>query len=426
MVASLGAAALGRSPGPPSSCTSYPSGAFVTSDELLAAGASHLERGEPSRAVALLSAALTRRPEHIETALKLSEAREQLGQSAEALRLLESVFARQPGDVPLRIRLARLRAKAGDVENAIELLVRDRDDPRVVRALSDLYRLSGRFMQAWETAKAGLELAPGDFDLWLAYVDAALASDRAGLALEHVQEAADRLGWRPALHLRAARAREQLGDILGKTVIREDREGRAGQFCGDWLLLEARFGGGFLCCPAESAMYQVRRALDGGCDLPEAHLLHAKLWMRAGRPAVAHAILTAHEASLLDGRIDADVLGVMAEVAYAAGDMDAFLRFKRREAHGRAEHAAVVMGAAYVQAAEHYGCCGDSVLHAEMLRRALATTPADIGLRVRVGDAEWELGRTAQAVGHYRAVLAQAADHPQRLRMLERIGSALP
>lgn len=392
-------------------------------DELLTEAVLRLERGETAAAIEALRAALALRPGHVETIVRLSEACLLAGRGDEALALVEAAFAEQPGALPLRVRLAVLRDRAGRPGAAAALLapIADELPPEASVLLASLHARRGQGAEGERVLERALARHGTAQALWLAYIDAALSQDRAGVALRRTTSAVGRIGWPAGLHLRAAQAHFALGNVLGKTQLRRVPEGRAGQFAGDWLLLEARDDGRFLCCPAESAMHQVRRALDGGCDEPAAHLLHARLWLRAGRAEVAWRIVAAH-APRLTAAGDPEGLAALGEVALAAGEVREFLRFAQARADALPEQRDALLCAAYCEAAEHYGRSGDAVLHAAMLRTAAVHCGPDTGLMLRLADAEWELGRKPSAVRGYRQVLERAPGHPERARLLARIG----
>ncbi|MBW7905205.1 MAG: tetratricopeptide repeat protein [Phycisphaerae bacterium] len=415
----LGGAGAGLAQAPNAEPPAPPPGA----DELLTEAAQRLERGDAATAIGALRAALALRPGHVETILKLCEACLLAGRGDEALALVESAFAEQPGALPLRVRLAELRERAGRPGAAAALLapIADELPPEASIMLASLHARGGHGAEGERVLERALARDGASQALWLAYIDAALSEGHAGVALRRTMSAVARIGWRAELHLRAAQAHFAQGNVLGDTQVRRVPEGRAGQFSGDWLLLEAREDGRFLCCPAESAMHQVRRALDGGCDEPAAHLLHARLWLRAGRAEVAWRIVAAH-APRLTAAGDPEVLAALGEVALAAGEVREFLRFAQARADALPEQRDVLLCAAYREAAEHYGRSGDAVLHAAMLRNAAAHCGPDTGLMLRLADAEWVVGRKESAVRGYRQVLERAPGHPERARLLSRIG----
>lgn len=255
-------------------------------------------------------------------------------------------------------------------------------------------------------------------------VDEALEQGRAALALQLLQRAAPGLREQPAGALRAARAYFQLGVLLGEAEVRTVVDGRTGQFAGDFLLVEPRPGPHrFLCCPRASALYQLRAALDGGLDDPTAHLLHARIWHRLGRPEVALAILRARADVLLNAAGE-DVLDTYSEIALEADALADYLRCAALRAARCPERRHTIMRDACLTLAERYGQRGDETLHIEWLRRAVRHQPDETDLWLRLADAEWAAGRTEEATRHYGRVLQASPGHADRGRILQRLAES--
>lgn len=275
------------------------------------------------------------------------------------------------------------------------------------------------------TSEADLERAladaPNDLTPRLAWIDAALARQQYALALDRVHTAEHQCGQSPAMQYRAAAALFGLDRILAAAEVRTVPGGRAGQFANDWLLVEARPGvERFLCCPRDSALYQLRAALDGGFDEPAAHLLHARIWLRLDRPQLGWAVLQSRAALLLADPTD-ETLQVFADLALAAGELRDYLRFERRRAADRPAEEAAIMAAAYVTVAEKYAQRGDEGLYLHWLHRAARVRPDDTALLLRLADAEWSAGHVARAAERYRQALRLDPHGPQRDHILARL-----
>lgn len=266
-------------------------------------------------------------------------------------------------------------------------------------------------------------LASGRQDerLWLARIDRALHDRQAALALERIRQAEARVGPNAQLHFRAAQAYYQLGQALGGTRVLRVPGGRAGQFFGDWLLVERRREPDwFLCCPRQSALYQMRQALDAGLDEPAAHCLHARIWQQAGRPEVGWSILRGHETLLLE-RPSPQTLASFAELALAVGALDDFLRYAHRRAALEPRHGTAILADAYRRAAERCSQRGDELLCRALLRCALALVPDDAELALRLADSLWDAGARDEARLWYRRVLEREPAHRARTRVLRRL-----
>lgn len=343
----------------------------------------------------------------------------------------EAVAAHQPAASrpasPAALRFAQGEEvlRSGDVTAATSLLAEacrlQPDEPPYALALARAYAAVGEEQEAAAALDAALRHRPESLPLWLARIDVAQRQRRYGEALRLVHKAERTAGSAAALHFRAASAYFASGRLLGDTTEARVENGHEGQFAFGKLLVERRAGRDrFLCCRPDSALYEVRQALDGGCDDPAAHLLHARIWARIGRPLVALAIVRGREAQLLETADDA-TLQALCDLALGAGALEEYLHFARRRAELDELHGDEVMHQAYLAVADHYNRRGDDATCIEFLRRASQLAPRDADLTLRLADAEWQAGRFEDAVGRYTSWLALAANDKERVRVLERL-----
>lgn len=393
--------------------------------KLYSAGCRRLADGDAAAAIDLLRRSAELRPLHSPTSLKLAEAYADDGRPAEALRTLEDALAQRPDDIAVRVALARAHAAGGDWRATARVLeeVESRLDAGGVLLLGRAWRQNGDLARTGAVIRGGLERFPKNRELWLEAIDTALARKRYGLALRQSARATARLGPSAALHWRAAQAYYGQGAILGATRVRRVRGGRAGQFHGNSLLVEHRGGRQqFLCCPEESALYQLRLALDGGLDAPEAHLLHARIWKNAGRPKAGFGLLKALEPRLLDvDAPDRARLDVYAELALAAGALEDYLRYSQLRARAQPKRRSDILHEAFLTVAERYNERGEDGMYRVFLRRAVEARPGKAALLLRWADAEWDARHHETAAGLYRRVLALEPGHAASRRMLERL-----
>jgi tetratricopeptide (TPR) repeat protein len=392
---------------------------------LFEVGCRHLEAGNATAAVRVLERAAAKYPARIDYALKLAEAYAASNQPEAAERLLTNLRALHPTDMATALALARNRARRGAWPAVVGMLrpVERRLGASGVLLLAEGLRRTGEESGSTAALRRGLERFPNDESLWLALIDILLGHGSYALAQQRIAEAQRRIGPSPQLHFRAAQAHFHLGEALGATTIREVPGGRTGQFSGRWLLVEERAEPQrFLCCPADSALYQLRRALDAGLDEPDAHILHALIWQRAGRPAVGYAILKAREAVLLESA-DSATLTTFAHLALEAGALSDFLRYARRQADRQPERRSQIMAEAYLSVAERYNERGDSASYAAFLRRALRLQPDNADMILRLADADWAAERRNEAVLGYRRVLERGPGPAERGRILERLAA---
>jgi len=343
---------------PPASSRAAPPASDPAADRLFARGCARLEAGDDPAAIELLSRAVGKCPDNTEYTLALARAQVAAGQAARAARVLEQAVSRSP-------------------------------------------RVEG---------------------LWVALAELELDQGLCSQVLRRVHAAEQRLGPSGRMQYCAARAYVALGQLLGQTREIRVPAGRPGQFAGDWLLVERRAEPDcFLACPPASALYAIRRALDLGADEPAAQRLHARIWEMIGRPEVGLSILQSREAVELE-RCPGPTLEALAELALVADRLEEFLRYSRmRAARDPARHDEILYQA-WLAAAQRYNQRGDEALYCELLRRALALRSDDVELMRRLGDALWDAGDAAQARIWYRRVLEHDPLHPQRGRLLQRLG----
>ena len=316
----------------------------------------------------------------------------------------------------------------GDWSRAAAALapVADQLDPNGLIVLAVVQTCRGDAAAGDATLARGIARWPHNEALRLAVMDRQLARGQHAAALQGYRDAIAACGATSELHWRAARAYFAAGAYLGAVAVREVPDGRVGRFIGGWLLLEARPGRDhYLCCPEDSALYHVRQALEGGLDRAEVHLLHARLWQRAGRPELGLALLRGREADLLT-RPEADVPATFAELALAVGDLGGFLSYAQQHADRDPAHHAQILFAADLAGAELCAQRGDDALYRNLLNRALELQPDDVPVLLRTADADWDAEQRTPAAALYRRVLALEPDHAARRRILERLAAAEP
>lgn len=287
----------------------------------------------------------------------------------------------------------------------------------------DAWIAAGDFARADTLLTDAVAQWPEKPELWRAWVDVALAQHRYTIAADRAQRALTRHD-APPLHYRLAVAQYHLGEVLGSASEQVVRGGVAGRFERGRLLLLPREGADrFLCCGPDAAFYHLRLALDGGVDTPAAHLLHARLWAKIGKPEVGLAILEPRLAVLRDPPARAELLQALGELHLATGDVDQFLTIARARAAADPDHRDEIMAAACAAVAERYSIAGQPRLHLLWLDRAVREQPDDAALLLRLADAEWAAGARADAVRHYRRLLRACPRHEARRRIVERIGA---
>lgn len=288
-------------------------------------------------------------------------------------------------------------------------------------------RTEGKLRACVELLESALEQWPTDADVWLLLLDIELDRKRYAATLRACERAHTALGGHPGVHLRRGRAYFSLGSMLGEIHLRKVPDGRVGQFWNRWLVVEkTKRAGTFVCCNEQSALFQVRKALDGGCREPSAYLLHARIWQQLQQTELAWAILQAHEATILE-QASADVLVTCAELALANDDVSSYLRYERMRAEQiPAEARGALLQHAYEQVADAYARSGRVALQVAFLKRAASLGTSSDELLVQLADGLWALDKHEEATLWYRRALEQNPGRADRGRILERIAAGTP
>ncbi len=295
------------------------------------------------------------------------------------------------------------------------------DDPAHLCAAARTALAAGQLDEAESLLRAALSRYPDHAELHLTWIDAALARGQYAAASSRFQALRPTLSRRPEFCYRAAQAYYRSGMLLGKTELCTVPGGQPGQFVGQRLLLERRAAPDvFLCCPPQSALYQLRQALDGGLDEPAAHVLHARIWQKLGQPRVGLALLRGR-LGCAPAETDDATLEALADLALDADALPEYLRYTWLLAERHPEHRHNILPEACLNAAERYARRGDERLYVEWLRRAARWRPSDPDLLLRLADGEWDLADYEAARASYTRLLQLAPAHPQRGRILNRL-----
>lgn len=422
------AAVLALLTGSAASAQHTPPRAPLSALEHYEAGRAALKAERVAEAIEYLRQAVALRPDEESFALALAGAYERGGRARDARALLENLCAAHPQSIEAVQALAGVLLRDGAGQAAAKLLMPREAELTSAGAalLVDALQRAGRPADAALAARRAVERFPREEQVWLALVDNALSQQRAAGAVAAISEARGHGLDTPALALRAARAYLALGQPLGNSAVREVPGGRSGEIRSGWLLVEPRGAGDrFLCCPRESALFEVRRAIDGGADDPEVHCLHARVYVAAKMPKRGLALLREREALLLAAPT-AEVARVFLDSALAADEIELAVRYALRAADADPMQRTEILHRAYLQVAERYNQRGDEALFAEFLRRAADLRPDDVPLALRLAEVEWSADRRSAAVRIYARLVR---DHPGLAgdaKILERLADAPP
>lgn len=402
--------------------------AYVDSETLHAQGLAALEAGAFDEAVKLLRRAVARRPENAAYLSDLADAMNAAGDRIGATWLLEDAQLQfrdehRVGDPTIATALARLQLLEDDPAAALSTLSSFEQElpPSGALLLAETCNRTGQLARRERVLREAVERAPRVLALREAYVRATLDRGRTALALRRIRDAEAATGGAPTLDLLAAEAYLELDELLGDATVRSVPGGRAGQFHGQWLLVEQRKGiERFLCAPPASALYRVRRALDGGVNTPAAHLLHARIWYRLDRSATAWQVIEAQAAALLRNPTP-ETLQTFSSIALASNHLDEYLVYTRMLANQLPDRRDALLTEMYVTAAERLNLRGEDGAYRALLARALELAPERVDLRLRLADAFWDAERFDDALTNYRLALQRVSDARTRARVTQRM-----
>jgi len=302
------------------------------------------------------------------------------GRFAEAVALLESAVASDPTSLAARTLLVDAFRKAARPEQAAEQLAR----------IGEWQAKAGRHALAAQTYRESLAMHSN-----------------------------------PAVHCALAETYCLLDQALGPVTARVMPNAEPGRRMDGHYVLQPdqQRAGWFLTCSDESAVYQVQAALDTGLDTPEVHRLHARVWLLAGRPERAVAILHDREDRLPE-RESGEFWHWYGQAALAADDLETSARCLKQAVMWNPARFQPTLAEAYQTLADRYSRRGDLPAYVGCLEQAGALAPRDADLRYRLGNAYWEAGRLADAARQWQVTLELDPDHPQRLRLLEQLRQA--
>ena len=236
--------------------------------------------------------------------------------------------------------------------------------------------------------------------------------------------AALRLGLEsPVLHYKLASSYFNLRNHFGRVVQVTVKAGRAGTIHHGYFLIEAVPGqvDVFLAASADSAIYQVTKAIDGGLDdLHDIHVLRANIYLNARRYAVAYAMFTEIAPTIPEA--DKALFSYYhAQAAFGTGAYDDYLWLLGDAIARDAEAFGSDLVVAYEKVAEQYNQAGDLEHYIEYLQKAVAESPRIASLHLKLGHAFREMQRYADAVVQWRMVLDLEPDYAERIELLNLI-----
>ena len=289
-----------------------------------------------------------------------------------------------------------------------------------LRSLSECARRSGlsRIMERRIAAHPDA----ASLGVRLIQIDLYLQIGRPLLALERIRDARRTSGDDPRLALCGARAYAQLQQRLGAAKQTRDTSIAAGCIQGDYVTVcvnaEER---STVWASRESAFYQLRRALDGGCDSLSAQILQARLYSEIGRPVEAVSIIKHQHKAIAQHGTCAE-LWQSGDIAAQGLDLQLLRHLRRAYAERHPEQQNALLALMHGELAAQYELQGAIQFSIAFLRRAEEIAPNNATLLERLADQLWDTDQISEARRLYQRVLQLERDHPRYETLLERIG----
>ena len=334
--------------------------------------------------------------------------------------------ASRPADPVAAARLSLEREKPQEaIAQLLPMAQRNPKSAEVCRLLAEAYRRLQQPAEARLWCQQALDIEPtadGCYLLGLIHLDEnmpALAAEQFQRALKLGRTGGD-------AHYALAQAFERLDQDFGRVRVISAPGATAGRIVDGAYLIEPVDGDPdlFRAAPPESAIYQLREALDDGVDSWEARRLLARLWLKTRRFAAAAAAFAEAESDVPRGA-RAGYCREFAEALYGVGDVEGFVARMRQAAEADAEQYAPELADAYRRAAQRCSQRGDLAQYIAYLEKAVAERPDAADLHYLLGNGHWEAGQEREALRQWRLTLQLQPDHPDRQRMLELIQQAV-
>lgn len=389
-------------------------------------GTDALFQGNYPKAIDLLQKAVAEDKSKTSYRVHLARAYRYAGQEDKAASILEEVLKITPDHVEAGQLLGDIYARQENwkrVVESIEPLLKYRHDYAIYHLLGeakynlDDYAAARGYLE--EAIKLNPKSAMDHYDLGNIY----LAGNFFALAAGAYQQALALGLDTPVLHYKLGTAYFNLRNYFGPVAEVAVKAGKAGTISGDWYLIEPVPGdpGRFRAAPANSAAYQVAKAIqDGIGDRPDIRFLTANIYLNAGRYAQALAMFKE-----IEPKIPKDDKPLFyfyySQAAFGTGDYDQHLALLKKAIELDKTAYGPTLVDAYVKVADQYNQAGRLDLYIKYLGLAVAESPQNASLHLQLGNAYEESQQFAQASTQWKMVLDLEPEHPKRLELLNQI-----
>lgn len=394
-------------------------------EEQFEAGRNAFFQGDYSGAVEKLKTSVNTNPEKIGYKLLLAKAYRYSEKTDQAVLQLEEILKTNPEHVEAGIELSELLSPQKQPDRVIEVLqplLKFRHDYPVYHLLAEASFQKEKFNDARKYYEEAIKLnnKNGDdhYQLGRIYLNqkrfakAAAAYEQAG-ALGHDSG---------VYHFQLASIYFNLHNYLGNVLTAEVRGGEVGEIKENYFLIDRLPGtkDSFFVAGPRSAIFQAVKARQAGIKDFQLRFLEANSWYSARRYAKADPIYKELEPDVKPA--DTGLFWYYwATTALGLEEYDNYLARLEKAIVAEPATYKSTLADAYVTVANRHQQQGDGTKHLDFLRKAVSTSPLSPRLHLLLGDAYWLDNKREKALEQYKLVLELEQDHPQRVRLLNRI-----
>ena len=389
-------------------------------------GRDALYRGQVDEAIKVLEKAAAADTTKTRYRLHLARAYYYAGRSQDAEAPLKKILEAASDHVEAGQLLAEIYSKQGkhkDVLSVLGPLLKYRKDYPSYHLLAEAAYSLEDHAKARRYYEEAIKLNPQNATDHYQLGNIYLAGGFFSLAAEFYQKALALGLESPTLRYKLGSAYFNLRNYFGRIAVATVKAGEPGTISGKWYLIEFVPGqqDRFRVAPAESAIFQVAKAIAGGLkDRPDLHFLRANIYLNARRYAQAHEMF---------GHIEKDIpeedkalyYYYYAQAAFGVQKYDRYLELLNRaiELDDKAYRSALVE--AYEKVAEQHNQAGQLGKYIEYLEKTVAESPQTASLHQKLANAYEEDRQFAKAIRQLRMVLDLEPEHPERMELLNRI-----
>ncbi|MEQ8785819.1 MAG: tetratricopeptide repeat protein [Pirellulaceae bacterium] len=394
-------------------------------EELFQDGRKLFFQGKYAEAVKKLREAADRNPAKATYKLLLAKAHRYAKQDAEAVKVFEEILKTNPDHVEAGIELAELLSPTKEPDRVIavlEPLLKYKHDYPLYHLLAESYYHKEEFDQSRKYFEEAVKLNPRSAQDHYQLGNIYLSQKRFAKAAEAYETAGGLGQTGGAYHFKLASVYFNLRNFMGHVTTAEVIGGKPGELKDDLYLIDAEPGRQdvFHVAGKRSALYQAVKAQQLGVDIFDLHFLEANVWLSARRYAQADAIYKSLEEKV--GKEEAGLFWFYwAQTALGLEDYDNYLARLDKAIEAEPDVYAGTKADALVVIANRYQQEGKSEEYTKYLAMAVDANPLSAQLHLLLGDAHWLASQHEPAIQQYQLVLELEPDHPQRVRLLNRI-----